>query len=207
MLARPSPLALFFHSLSRHAFAVGASLTIAAFPLGAVAADEGEAAPKPIERIHQLRSTASDLRAQAEIDYQAEETTCYKYFLVNSCIDDAKARRLTVIRRARELEAEAYQLDLAERRRTAAETMKKTEEHGSSPRPTEASSPSADKDIPRPRPEIPETTRRVAQPNTGNGNARAKAAHRAEAAQRDRERYDARIRELEEKKTRDVDGR
>lgn len=210
MLVRSSSFAPFFRSLSRHILAVGACIAIAAFPLGAVATDEAEAAPDPGKRIKQLRAEAESLRAKAETDHQAAETACYKRFFVNSCIDDAKTERLNVIRRARELEAEAHQIDLAERRRVAAEIVKKAEEQGSGPRPTEASSPSADADVAKPRPESAKSSRRrPVQSNTvsDNENARAKAARRAEAAQRDRERYDARIRELEEKKARDEDGR
>ena len=178
-----------------------------------MAADEdenkGDPAPTPAERISQLRSEAASLRTQAETGFQAAESACYKRFFVNSCIDDAKAERLTIIRRARELEAEAHQIDLAERRRVADERARKTEELGSGPRPTEASLPGADPDAPQMRPEIAIPARRAIQPNTTNSaNARAKAAaRRAEAARRDRERYDARIRELEEKKARDADGR
>ena len=206
MLARPSSPATLLHSLSRHVFAVGTCLAIAAFPSGIMAADEDEAVPKPTERIHQLRSEAENLRTQAETTYQAKETACYKRFFVNSCINDAKTERLTVIRRARELETEAHQIDLAERRRMAAEVEKKAD----GPRPTEASLPSADKDTAKPQIKTVAPSRRAvvrSDTTSSNDNARAKAAHRAEAAQRDRERYDARIHELEEKKARDADGR
>jgi len=198
-----------FRSLSRRALAVGACLAVAVFPTGVTAADEGIPVPNPAERIAQLRSEAESLRTQAETDYQATEATCYKRFFVTRCINEAKTERLTVIRRARELEAEAHEVDLAERRRRAAEVAKKAEERGNGPRPTEASLPSADREMPAPRPEIATTPRHIVRPNTSSSNAseRAKAARRAEAAQRDRERYDARIRELEEKKARDADGR
>ncbi|MCL1860161.1 MAG: hypothetical protein FWG52_01320 [Proteobacteria bacterium] len=192
-----------FHSLSRRILSVGACLAITAFPLGTVAADEN--LPNSAERIRQLQNEAEGLRKQAETHYQAAEAACYKRFFVNSCIDDAKAEHLVTIRRARELEAEAYQIDLAERRSKAAETAKKA----NGARPTEAASPSADQDAAKPRPEMAKLPRRAIKPNTASNSAseRAKAARRAEAARRDRERYDARIRELEEKKARDEDGR
>ena len=177
------------------------------------AADEsegkGEAAPSPAKRIKQLQEDAGNLRAKAETDYQTAETGCYKRFFVNRCIDGAKTERLTTIRSARELEAEAYQLDLAERQRQATEMVKKAEEHGTGPRPMDASSPSADKDVAPRRPDAAVSPRRVIRSNSpgSNARARAKAARRAETAQRNRERYDARIRELEEKKARDADGR
>ncbi|MCL2877051.1 MAG: hypothetical protein FWF12_12445 [Betaproteobacteria bacterium] len=210
MFARPSSFFVpFFYLLSRHALTIAACLAIAALPLGAAASDNGEAALKPSERILQLRDEAGKLRTQAESNYRTAETACYKHFFVNSCIDGAKTKRLAVIHRARELEAEAYQLDLAERRKKTAEMERKAEGLGSGSRLTEASSPGADKDVAKPRPETEKSSRRVVRSNTtsDNSNARAKAAHRAEAAQRDRERYDARIRELEEKKARDADGR
>jgi len=182
---------------------------MAAFP--ASATHESDPSPDPAKHIKQLRDEAGTLRAQAETSYQTAKSACQKRFFVTSCIDDAKAERLTVIRRARELEAQAHQIDLAERRRRADEVAKKAEEHGSGPRPTEASLPSADQEIAKPRPEIVTITspHRITRPSASSNGAseRAKAARRAEAAQRDRERYDARIRELEEKKARDADGR
>jgi len=201
MLARPIHPA--FHLLSR--YIVGACLAITVF--GVMATDKGESVPHPGERIQQLRSEAGNLRTQAETDYQAAETACYKRFFVNSCIEDAKSKRLAAIYRARGLETEAHQLDLVERRRKAAETEKKAEDHGS--RPIEASSPSADKDVAKARPEKAASSRRIVRSSSANNavSSRVKAARRAETARRDRERYEARIRELEEKKERDADGR
>ncbi|MDR2926145.1 MAG: hypothetical protein LBU76_09420 [Azoarcus sp.] len=171
----------------------------------ALAANEAEAAPA--ERIEQLRSEGERMRAKAESDYQAKETACYKRFFVNRCIDDAKAERLNAILRARELEAEAHRVDIAERQRKAAEVAKKAEERGLTSRPMEATSPSAERDTPKVRPLKSTRSRSRNSSRTNSASARAKAAQRAEAARRDRERYDARIRELEEKKARDADGR
>jgi hypothetical protein len=208
MPARPLAPVSFFHPLSRYALAVGACLVMAVFPHGAVAADEGEPAPKPAERIRQLQDEAGKLRTKAEADYQAAETACYKRFLVNSCINNAKAERLAAIRRARELEAEAHQIDLAERQKKAAEMAKKAEEHGSGQELMGVSSPSADVDVVQ-RPEKTISSSRATQSGTASSKARerARADRRAEAARRDRERYDAKIRELEEKRARDADGR
>jgi hypothetical protein len=206
MPARPSvPVS---RSLFRYALAVGACIAMAA-PFGAVAADEGEAVPTPAERIRQLNDEAGKLRTQAETNYQSAETACYKRFLVNSCIDKAKAERLAAIRRARELEAEAHRIDLAERQRKAAEMAKLAEERGSDQNPMGVSSQSADVDVAQPRSERAISSRRAVQSGATSNKAseRTKAARRAEAAQRDRERYDARIRELEEKRARDEDGR
>jgi hypothetical protein len=196
-----------FRLLSRSVPAIGAFLAVMAFPLGGIAADEDKATPKPTERIRQLQDEAGSLRKQAEADYQVAETACYKRFFVNSCIDNAKSERLAVIRRSRELETEAHQIDLAERQRKAGEMAKKAEEHGNGP--MDASSPSDDADVASPRSETATPARRVVRRNTADNSTRerAKAARRAEAAQRDRERYDARIREIEEKRARNEEGR
>ena len=165
------------------------------------------------QRIEELRHEAEHLRTQAENEYQADEAACYKRFLVNHCIDEAKAKRLAVVRQARTLEAEAHQLDLTERNRVADEVVKKAAEHGAGARSTAATTPSADVASPKRRPESP-TQYRI-KPNKAQdvtrererARERAEATRRAEAARRDRERYDARIRELEEKKARDESGR
>lgn len=197
--ARPAFSA--FRSLSSLALALGTFIAIMASPT--LAADEAA----PGERIRQLRDEGENIRAKAEADYQVKETACYKQFFVNRCIDDAKAERLNTILRARELEAEAHRIDIAERQRKAAEIAKKAEDRGIGARPMEASSPSANQDTPKMRPLKSASRRRRSSSRANQATERAKAAQRAEAARRDRERYDARIRELEEKKARDADGR
>jgi hypothetical protein len=171
-------------------------------------------ASKRPERIEALRSEAERLRDEADSAYQAAETKCYKRFLVNRCINAAKSERLLVVRRARELEAEAHSLNLAERNQAAAEAEKKTEKHPVLPGSSAAAKPSADVATPVMPPEdanaYKPAVRQVASVKKSReraGNARKRANSRAKAARRDRERYDARIRELEEKKARDADGR
>ncbi|MDR3088120.1 MAG: hypothetical protein LBU45_09290 [Azoarcus sp.] len=184
-------------------------LSLATLP--AFAGDDSAAAPPPAnaKSIEELRSEAESLREQADADYKIAEAACYKRFLVNSCIDDAKGERLTLIRQARVLEAEAHRLDLIERNRAAAETADKAAKHGIAQRPTNAAPQSGEIATPTPRAITTAGARKPTRANTRRNNARsrAEAARRAETALRDRERYDARIRELEEKKARDADGR
>ena len=74
-------------------------------------------------RMTELQAQARALRAEAEATFQAAEPACYKKFLVNRCIDQAKQLRLETIQRARALESEAHQLKLEQRQRAAAEAQ------------------------------------------------------------------------------------
>ena len=74
-------------------------------------------------RMAELEAQAKALRAEAEATFQAAEPACYKKFLVNRCIDQAKQRRLETIQRARALESEAHQIKLEQRQRAAAEAQ------------------------------------------------------------------------------------
>ena len=74
-------------------------------------------------RMTELEAQAKALRAAAETTFQAAEPACYKKFLVNRCIDQAKQLRLETIQRARALESEAHQLKLEQRQRAAAEAQ------------------------------------------------------------------------------------
>ncbi len=74
-------------------------------------------------RMTELEAQAKALRAAAETTFQAAEPACYKKFLVNRCIDQAKKLRLETIQRARALESEAHQIKLEQRQRAAAEAQ------------------------------------------------------------------------------------
>ena len=74
-------------------------------------------------RMTELQAQARALRAEAEATFQAAEPACYKKFLVNRCIDQAKKLRLETIQRARALESEAHQIKLEQRQRAAAEAQ------------------------------------------------------------------------------------
>ncbi|MBR0566932.1 hypothetical protein J5J83_12490 [Azoarcus sp. L1K30] len=174
------------------------------------------------ERSRQLKNEAAQLRKQAEAQYQAAEPACYQRFLVNSCIDSAKQEHLDSIRRARALEAEARKIDLAERQRAASKAMA---DNPGAPQSASAPSPAGNATVaPQPEAEQLRADRaraaaaaeheadlaRAARDETRSrerDKAAAAAAQRAEDAARERARYDARIREYEEKKARDAAGR
>jgi hypothetical protein len=188
-------------------------LAVAAMPAAAGDGDGNPSAPDRPERIEALRDEAERLINEADSAYQTAEAACYKRFLVNRCIDKAKSERLAVVRRARALEAEAHRLDLAERNHAAAEAAKKAEERGASLRSTTAAAPAAEVATPAMRSDNASAYKPVARRGVSakksreRSNARKRADSRAKAARRDREQYDARIRELEDKKARDADGR
>lgn len=70
-------------------------------PEGAAALEKGLA----------LQQQATELRAQADTQLEAESRLCQKKFLVNDCITDAKARHLENIRAARQMDAEGRELE------------------------------------------------------------------------------------------------
>jgi hypothetical protein len=188
-------------------------LAVVAMPAAAGDDDGNPSAPGRPERIEALRDEAERLINEADSAYQTAEAACYKRFLVNRCIDKAKSERLAIVRRARSLEAEAHRLDLAERNHAAAEAAKKAEERGASLRSTTAAAPAVEVATPVMRPDNANAYKPIARRGVSakksreRSNARKHAGSRAKAARRDREQYDARIRELEEKKARDADGR
>ena len=94
-------------------------------PGTARAADTSSAAQDSADsaRMIELQAQARALRAEAEATFQAAEPACYKKFLVNRCIDQARQQRLETIQRARALESEAHQLKLEQRQRAAAEAQ------------------------------------------------------------------------------------
>jgi hypothetical protein len=197
---------------ARSPFRLLVCIFLATTVMPSVAGDDDVPPPlDPRERIEALRDEAERLRDEADATYQTAEMACYKRFLVNRCIDEAKSERLVVVRRARALEIEAHRLDLAERNRAAAEAAKKTEERNV-PRLT-AASPSADVATPTMHSENADAYKPAARQAVSakkareRAGARKRASSRAKSARRDRERYDARIREIEEKKARDADGR
>ncbi|ENO84031.1 hypothetical protein [Thauera linaloolentis] len=175
----------------------------------------------------ELEARAKVLRNEAETTFAATEAGCYRKFLVNRCIDQARQQRLETIQRARALEAEARQIDLAQRQRAAAEVQAAQR---TAP-PAEAAKPSTDVPTPAatatpvPAPDAriapaPEAERiraeraraaseaaageqaaraaRDAERATKRAETEAEAGARAEAAARDRARYEERIRKYEE---------
>ena len=175
-----------------------------------VAAADGDS-----EQAARLRDDARALRTQAEDRLRAAEPECYKRFLVNRCLADAKEARLETIRKARELEAEASRIELAERWREAAE--RGADRAG---RPEQPAAPSAIDRTEVVPDDAAEATRRAREAQAARDTAaaqarqqaedadkaRERAAAKAEAdrraadARRDRERYDERIRRREQDK-------
>ncbi|GLT23500.1 hypothetical protein GCM10007933_29670 [Zoogloea oryzae] len=94
----------------------------------ALAADE----PAPdMARAAALRTEAGTIRDAAEARFSDEEIDCYKRFLVNRCLDQAKERRVLEIRRARQMDLEAGRIELADKNRRY--TERKTEEAATAP--------------------------------------------------------------------------
>jgi len=95
----------------------------------ALAADE----PAPdMARAAALRTEAGTIRDAAEARFIDEEIGCYKRFLVNRCLDQAKERRVLEIRRARQMDLEAGRIELADKNRRY--TERKAEEAAAAPR-------------------------------------------------------------------------
>ncbi len=62
-----------------------------------------------------LRDQAKQMRKAAEADFSRREAGCYERFLVNSCLDDAREDRTTLMQEVRKLEARANRIDRGER--------------------------------------------------------------------------------------------
>ena len=66
-----------------------------------------DATPDPaaeLARARALREQAGTLRDAAEARFDDENAACFKRFLVNRCIDQAKQRRLADVRKARDID-------------------------------------------------------------------------------------------------------
>lgn len=63
--------------------------------------------PQTLEQADAQRERSKAMRNEAEQRYAAEQTACYKKFLVNSCLDDAKKRYTQSILEARKLDIPA----------------------------------------------------------------------------------------------------
>ena len=105
-----------------------ATLMFALPPAGLARADE---APD-LARAAALHSEAAAIREAATLRFSDEEIACYARFLVNRCIDQARARRVESIRQARALDTEADAIELADKNRRFAERM--AEQEASAPR-------------------------------------------------------------------------
>ena len=96
------------------------SLVFVVLSVGPVHAQEAVAPSDPaaeLARAEKLKSEAAGLRSAADARFNAEEIACYERFLVNRCIDEARARRVADVRKAREMDNEAGRIELAEKNR------------------------------------------------------------------------------------------
>lgn len=184
-------------------------------------ADAGE--DSPARQATRLKEQGQALRQAAEANYLRTEAGCYRKFLVNDCIDDAKTERLNEIRKAREIEAEARRIEQAERQRAA-----DTAGHGDvTTAPTTPAGPSATSEAtvkPTPEAERIRAQREAGLEKAGSdaaaaraekdsvrasqrARAEAEAAKRASQAAEDRARYEKRMREYEEEQAREAAGK
>ena len=82
------------------------SLTSAALMLLASTSQAAADAPVPrtLEEANAQRDRASAMRKEADARYTTEQAECYKKFLVNSCLEDAKKRRTEATLEARKID-------------------------------------------------------------------------------------------------------
>lgn len=98
---------------------------IFALPGGPLRAADAPAVDPAAElaRAAKLHAEASAIRDAAALRFSDEEIACYQRFLVNRCIDQARGRRVDAVRRARALDTEADEIELADKNRRFAERM------------------------------------------------------------------------------------
>ena len=82
---------------------------LSGFSLNVLAAEPPAAVPQPttLDEAAAQRKTADQMREAAEARFAEEEAACYKKFLVNDCLVDAKQERTQSMIEARKLEAPA----------------------------------------------------------------------------------------------------
>lgn len=106
---------------------IGASLTAAVFGAllvggipSAGAADQAVEAPIPtprtLEEADAQRKRASELREAADARFAEEEQACYKKFLANKCVDEARTRYRQSVIYARKLDIPAREFQREARR-------------------------------------------------------------------------------------------
>ena len=83
------------------------------------------------------RARISSERSRLEAGFAAEESACYKKFLVNRCLDDVKPRRREAMGNLRRQEVS---IDTQDRKAKGAEQIRKTEEKASPEKQQEAAS-------------------------------------------------------------------
>lgn len=172
-----------------------------AFTLPATAAND-EPAPD-MARAAQSRQDATRIREAAEARFGEDEPACYKRFLVNRCLDQAKERRVLEIRRARQMDVEAGHIELADKNRRyaerkaaqAAEAPQKAVERAQADARNRAENEArlrklSEKDGERIRQEQEAKTRGVLEAEARHRKEAAEAQRRAEEAQAAADRAD-----------------
>ncbi len=78
-------------------------------PSFVLAAEHAPAVPQPttLEEAAAQRQQAEQMRTEAEERFVREQSACYKKFLVNDCLEDAKKQRTQSMIEARKLEVPA----------------------------------------------------------------------------------------------------
>lgn len=176
---------------------------------GTALADGPDALPD-LATARAMHDEAEALRDLAESDFRAAEPGCYERFLVNRCLDQARALRLDRIRAARAMEIEARRIELAHKRaevEAAARPQSVTSTDTTIPTPTAIPEVPVDDAAAHIRAQREAQAReaearrqeqlekRDAERAVDRARAEEAAARRAERAERDRERYEERIRE------------
>ena len=179
------------------------------------------------QQINRLNAEGKMLREEAQATFVQEEQACYKKFLVNYCIDQAKQKRLDTIVAAREKEAEARRLTLEGKRQAVVEAEAHAQEKLAS-RPPEPAEDKTDDPMERMDPVVQPSVEaeqiraeRAVNEKAAEMSARrdrqhedqvraqkrveseAEATARARQAEEDKRRYDERIRRYEEDKKKD----
>lgn len=164
-----------------------------------------------------LRDEASRIRDAASLRREHEEYACNGRVLYYRCMDGARDQYLEQVTRAREMEAQAHQLDTEAKRELLA--IRNAELTGNPLPPASGSGPAVTPEPRQPRPTaqpLPPPTPIVQPKPTGTPAAERaaedaarqarqqererEAAERAAKAREDAARYDARLREVEQKK-------
>lgn len=161
-----------------------------------------EAAPdQPAADAKALRDQAAEMRRRADATEESETAACYARFLVNACIDDAKAKRIQTITAARKLEAQARKIERAQREAAA---RARADERHDAPAAQPLSIPPVKKAPPAPSAaERAKASAEQAAKDQDKAAQRAKdeaaAAKRAAEAEADRKAYDERLRQYQQK--------
>ena len=87
------------------------------------------------------RARISSERSRLEAKFKAEDSACYKKFLVNQCLDEIKPRRREALS---DLKRQEVSLDAQDRKARGAEQIRKTEDKSSPEKQQEAAAQRAD---------------------------------------------------------------